>query len=145
MSVTFYFSKSLHPNMYALPLQQENRFRCVSLRPGNISAGLSSQLGPPNHVSSHFLKFLFLFFLQLKSIYLYFFEMFDVKELPGLFFIIISIWFVKTMRENMQHNSNPETSSDPEAFSESGSETRMSSISLLWTPSLKYCSKLKGE
>ena len=28
---------------------------------------------------------------------------------------------------------------------ESGSEPRMLSILLLWTPSLKYCSKLKGE
>ena len=28
---------------------------------------------------------------------------------------------------------------------ESGSETMMISILLLWTPSLKYCSKLKGE
>ena len=28
---------------------------------------------------------------------------------------------------------------------ESRSETRMLSILLLWTPSLKYCSKLKGE
>ena len=35
--------------------------------------------------------------------------------------------------------------SDPEALLESGSETRMFSILLLWTPSLKYCSKLKGE
>ena len=35
--------------------------------------------------------------------------------------------------------------SDPEAFLESGSETRMFSILLLMTPSLKYCSKLKGE
>ena len=35
--------------------------------------------------------------------------------------------------------------SDPEAFLESGSETRMSSILLLWTLSVKYCSKLKGE
>ena len=35
--------------------------------------------------------------------------------------------------------------SDPEAFLESWSETRMLSILLLWTPSLKYCSKLKGE
>ena len=34
---------------------------------------------------------------------------------------------------------------DLEAFLESGSETRMFSILLLWTPSLKYCSKLKGE
>ena len=34
---------------------------------------------------------------------------------------------------------------DPEAFLESGSETRMFSVLLLWTPSLKYCSKLKGE
>ena len=35
--------------------------------------------------------------------------------------------------------------SDPKAFSESGSETRMLGILLLWTPSLKYCRKLKGE
>ena len=35
--------------------------------------------------------------------------------------------------------------SDPEAFIESGSETRMLSNLLLWAPSLKYCSKLKEE
>ena len=35
--------------------------------------------------------------------------------------------------------------SDPEAFLESGSEKRMFSSLLLWTPSLKYCSKLQGE
>ena len=35
--------------------------------------------------------------------------------------------------------------SDPEAFCVSRFETRMFLILLLWTPSLKYCSKLKGE
>ena len=45
----------------------------------------------------------------------------------------------KQMRENKQQNS------DPEAFLESGSETRMLTILLLWKPSLKYCSNLKEE
>ena len=52
------------------------------------------------------------------------------------------------MRENKHHKLDPETSysiSDPEAFLESGPETRMFSTLLLWTPSLKYCSKLQGE
>ena len=50
------------------------------------------------------------------------------------------------MRENKQQNSDPETvNSHPEAFLESGSETRMLTILLLWKPSLKYFSILKEE
>ena len=53
-----------------------------------------------------------------------------VKKCAKLSYIILT-----------QKQVNP----DPEAFLESGSETRMFSVLLLWTPSLKYCSKLKGE
>ena len=50
------------------------------------------------------------------------------------------------MSENKQHNSDwKQDKSDPEAFIESGSETRMLSNLLLWAPSLKYCSKLREE
>ena len=49
------------------------------------------------------------------------------------------------MKINNKIPTQKQVKSDPEAFLESGSETRMLSILLLWTPSLKYCSKLKGE
>ena len=56
----------------------ENRFRSVSLRPGN-KTDQSSQLGPPNHALSHFLKVL-KNFLPLKSIYLCFVNCFDGRN-----------------------------------------------------------------
>ena len=50
------------------------------------------------------------------------------------------------MREKNNINQTREqVISHPEAFLESGSERRMFSILLLWTPSLKYCRKLQGE
>ena len=52
------------------------------------------------------------------------------------------------MRENKQHTvfqTRKQVISDLEASLESGSEMRMFFILLLWTPSLKYCSKLQGE
>ena len=50
------------------------------------------------------------------------------------------IWFGKNIIQTRKQ-VNP----DPEAFLESGSEKRMLSSLLLWTPSLIYCSKLKVE
>ena len=61
---------------------------------------------------------------------------------------ISGIWFGKKMRETkLQYIilTRKHVKSDLEAFFESGSEMRMLSIYLLWTPSLKYGSKLKGE
>ena len=56
------------------------------------------------------------------------------------------IWFGKKCGEISNIIlTRKQVKSDPEALLESGSETRMFSILLLWTPSLKYCSKLKGE
>ena len=56
------------------------------------------------------------------------------------------IWFGKKCAKiSYIIPTRKQVKSDPEAFLESGSETRMFSILLLWTPSLKYCSKLKGE
>ena len=61
---------------------------------------------------------------------------------------IIYIWFSKkkpkinnTIWTRKQVNTKIRLGS----FLESKSETRMLSILLLWTPSLKYCSKLKGD
>ena len=121
----------------------ENRFCSVGLRPGNRK-GQSSQLGPPNHASSHFLKVI-ICFLQLKSILLCFFKLFD-GETDNIIINISVIWFGKKSGKIIYIiPTRKQVKSDPEAFLESGSETRMFSILLLWTPSLKYCSKLKGE
>ena len=60
--------------------------------------------------------------------------------------IIIISWFGKKCAKISNINqTRKQVISNPEAFLESGSETRMFSILLLWTPSLKYCSKLQGE
>ena len=54
---------------------------------------------------------------------------------------ISGIWFGKKCAKISNiFLTRKQVISDPEAFLESGSETRMYSILLLWTPSLKYCS-----
>ena len=55
-----------------------------------------------------------------------------------------SIWFGKkcTKISNIIL-TRKQDKSDPEAFIESGPETRMLSNLLQWAPSLKYCNKLK--
>ena len=52
------------------------------------------------------------------------------------------MWDLHIRTQKLAGKSVPETIKQP---LESGSETMMLSILLLWTTSLKYCSKLKGE
>ena len=60
--------------------------------------------------------------------------------------IIIISWFGKKCAKIININqTRKQVISNRETFLESGSDTRMISVLLLWTPSLKYCSKLKGE
>ena len=69
-----------------------------------------------------------------------------MAETDNIFIISSIIWFGKKWVKlsyillNRKH-----AKSHPETFLESGSETRMISILLLWKPSLKYCNKLKRE
>ena len=68
-----------------------------------------------------------------------------MAETDNIIIISSSIWFGKKSA-NISNIllTRKQVKSDPEAFIESGSEM-MISILLLWTPSLKYCRKLKGE